>query len=299
METLPPLRLLTVFETVDRAGSMRAASAELNVSLPAVSQSLKALEDHVGVALFDRTVRPVRLTAAGQQLAQAVREGIGLIGAAISSIRAAATGEDPALTVACTVGMATHWLMPRLSGFYAAHPDILINVQAMPSDLKRRAPGMDVVLRYGKGGWTDGATQVLFPERICPVGHPALVARLAESGTGLDMAPLIHVEFAGARHWAGWAEYCRLRGLPAPRSRGLMFNTYVQAVQAALHGQGLILGWRSITEGIEAEGRLARWPGGELDMGTAYHMTVAPEAEASPACRAFADWLLAEGAAQP
>ncbi|MDS9469312.1 LysR substrate-binding domain-containing protein [Paracoccus sp. MBLB3053] len=296
MDRLPPLRLLTVFETVERHGSMRAAAGILNVSLPAVSQSLKSLEDHVGVALFDRSSRPVQLTSAGQLLATSVREGIGLIAESIDSIRAMAADQDRALTVACTVGMATHWLMPRLSAFYGEHPEILINVQAMPSDLNRPTPGMDMLLRYGDGRWSEGRTQVLFPERICPVGKPELVEKMLRQDAEITSAPLIHVEFEGARHWAGWAEYCRARGLPSPPRRGMRFNTYVQAVQAALAGQGLMLGWRSITDQLVADERLVQWPDGEIDLGTAYYLTVMPQAERHPACGLFTEWLLAKGA---
>ncbi|WP_432420241.1 helix-turn-helix domain-containing protein, partial [Opacimonas viscosa] len=68
MEHLPPLRLLVTFEALSRHGSMRDAAARLNVTQPAVSQAVKALEEHVGVALFDRRVRPARLTDAGDML---------------------------------------------------------------------------------------------------------------------------------------------------------------------------------------------------------------------------------------
>lgn len=292
MDRLPPLRLLTTFEAVARLGSMRLAAATLNVTQPAVTQALKALEDHVGARLLDRSTRPARLTEAGRQLARATREGLDLIASTIEDIRIQAEGQDRRVAVSCTLGTATYWLMPRLSDFYARHPELLINVQAPPTDLPKVSAGVDVALRYGTGAWADGETTKLFDEVVCPVGHPGLVQRLLSAGTALDGAPLIHVHRDETPHWAGWSEYLARRGLGRPRSEGQVFDNYVQAVQAALDGRGLILGWRSITHAAVADGALTAWPDGAVDLGTAYYATLSPASATRPAARAFLDWLV-------
>jgi len=294
LSRLPPLRLLTTFEAVARLGSMREAAAALNVTQPAVTQALKALEDHVGAVLIDRSTRPARLTEPGQQLARATRDGLDLIAETIEEIRTSSDLEDQRLTVACTMGFATHWLMPRLSDFYARHPGLFVNVQVPPTDLPQIWPGTDLVLRYGRGTWTDGTTQRLFSETVCPVGHPALVDDLLARGAGLDAAPLIHVRTVEARHWEGWSDYFARRGLPKQRGQSHVFDNYVQAVQAALDSRGLMLGWRSITEKLVADGSLKSWPDGALDLGTAYFATVAPAAAKRPPVNAFVAWLGAE-----
>lgn len=291
MYRLPPLRLLTAFDLVARLGSMRHAAARLNVSQPAVTQALKALEDHVGTALLDRGTRPARLTEAGQQLARATGEGLGMIAAAIADLRASADIQHQRITVACTLGMATYWLMPRLPDFYAAHPELLVNVQAPPTDLPAVSAGIDVALRYGWGGWTDGETQKLFDELVCPVGHPVLMKRLLGSGTGLEGAPLIHVRNAETRHWADWPDYLARRGAGRHTGSSQIFDNYVQAVQAAVGGSGLVLGWRSITQGLVDEGALVAWPDAGVDLGSGYYATLSPGGAAKPAARVFATWL--------
>ncbi|TRL35975.1 LysR substrate-binding domain-containing protein [Rhizobium straminoryzae] len=291
MIRLPPLRLLTTFETFARLGSMREAATALNVTQPAVTQALKALEDHVGAVLIDRTTRPARLTETGQQLARATRDGLDLIVDTIEEIRISTGREDQRLTVACTMGLATHWLMPRLSDFYALHPGYVVNVQVPPTDLPQMWPGTDLVLRYGRGTWTDGTTLRLFNETVCPVGRPALVDSLLARGEGLEIAPLIHVRTVEARHWEGWTDYLGRRGLPKPKGPGHIFDNYVQAVQAALDGRGLMLGWRSITDALVSDGSLKAWPDGALDLGTAYFATVAPAAAKRPAVQAFVEWV--------
>src|SRR5699024_5600284 len=113
------------------------------------------------------------------------REGLSIISGTIDEIRAN-TGLEQQLTIACTVGMATHWVMPRLADFYARHPQLVVNVQAPPTDLPALSPGIDVALRYGTGGWSDGQTWKLFDETVCPVGQPLLVERLLTSAVPLE-----------------------------------------------------------------------------------------------------------------
>lgn len=295
MDRLPPLGLLSTFSEVVRCGSMRDAAIRLNVTQPAVTQSIKALENHVGVRLFDRSTRPARLTVAGAQLAGATRDGLGQIEAAIEDIKAREMADERQITVACTLGMATYWLMPRLPDFYGRHPEIIVNVQAPPSGLPGIGPMIDVALRYGQGGWDDGETVKLFDERVCPVGRPSLVRFLLDKGGDLSQAPLVHVLASGNQNWADWREYFRRRGLRHSRLGGETFDNYVQAVQATLDGRGLMLGWRSITRQLEAEGALSRWPDGEVDLRTGYFVT-SRNAHSGSAAK-FVAWICGLGAA--
>lgn len=91
------------------------------------------------------------------------------INATLEDIRALHAVGDRQVTVSCTVGMATYWLMPRLPKLYAAYPEITVNVQAPATDLPVLVPGIDVALRYASGGWREGRTQKLFAETVCPV----------------------------------------------------------------------------------------------------------------------------------
>lgn len=291
MGQIPPLRLLVVFEAVARLRSMREAASRLNVTQPAISQAIRTLEGHVGTSLFDRTTRPARLTNTGQQLARAVREGLSVICGTIDDIRASSGIATHQLTVSCTFGMATHWLMPRLPDFYARHPDIVVNVQAPPTDLPTILPGTDIALRYGTGSWTDGTTKKLFDEIVCPVGRPALVDRLISAGTGLEDAPLIHVRNITTQHWADWNDYFVHRGLRLSCGSSETFDNYVQAVQAALNGRGLTLGWHSITDILVSEGALAPWPDGAVDLGTAYYATISRGGASKTATAIFVKWL--------
>ncbi|QPC44867.1 LysR family transcriptional regulator [Kaustia mangrovi] len=293
---LPPLRLLTVFEAVLRHGGVRPASAELNVSQPAVSQALRQLEAHLGATLLDRSTRPAGLTEAGRLLHRATAEGLGLIAEAIEDIERLNAGVGPSATVACSVGFATYWLMPRLAGFYDRNPDMAINVMTTQQGAPGLTAGVDIAIRYGDGKWNDGVVTHLFDERIDPVCSPALAARLAEAGGGLEAATLIHVNVEDGR-WTPWGAYLRRAGLPAAgRRQGLHFTNYVQATQAALAGQGVMLGWRSITGDLVREGRLDYAMDATVVPEDAFYLVAADRPRSPAAVAAATAWLAGEAA---
>jgi LysR family transcriptional regulator, glycine cleavage system transcriptional activator len=278
--SLPPLRLLSVFETVLRRGSVREAAAEMNVSQPAVSQSLRQLEDHVGTPLLDRQTRPAKLTAAGRILEAAALDGLGRISDAVAQIRRMQSADDGAVTIACSVGFATYWLMPRLADFYGRHPEIAVNVQTTHHGAPRLAGGVSVAVRYGGGQWADGKVTKLFDEEVIPVSTPRLKQRLSAEGAGLGHAILLHVN-ADDPDWMTWPFYLAAQGIKAPLLRGRQFTNYVQATQAALDGQGVMLGWRSITGDLVRQGRLTEFNDKPLDPDNSYHAVTAGEGGAA------------------
>ncbi len=291
MDHLPSLRLLVTFDTVARLGSMQRAAQVLNVTPPAVTKAIRLLEDEIGAPLMDRSSKPAVPTEAGERLAWAVRAGLASIENTITEIRDEAGLLEHQVTLTCTIGMATHWLMPRLSSFYAECPDVTVNVQAPPSDRPVLSQGTDVALRYGRGEWTDCETVRLFDERVCPIGTPDVVARALSAGGLLD-APLIEVRTSYGNKWHSWPDYFRKRGI-ARRVHSLhTFDNYVQAAQAAVAGRGLMLGWRSVTEPFVEDGTLTKWPEGEIDFGTGYFASIAPASQSKDATQRFLQWLI-------
>ena len=286
---LPPLRLLTAFEARVRTGSAQAAANELNVTQPAISQSLRQLEDHLGARLLDRGRRPAELTEAGRILKDAVTEGLDRIAGAVERIRLAERAGAGAVTVACSVGVATYWLMPRLARFYDRHPEVAVNVVTTPLGAPALAEGVDLAIRFGHGRWRDGRVAKLFDEEVRPVCGPSLLER---SGGRIDLAkaPLLHVR-AQEESWLSWPVYLRRAGLPRHEGTGRSFTNYVQATQAALAGQGVLLGWVSISAGLVAEGRLVPVGAPPLRPPDGFYLLAREDAGAD-AIR-FHDWLIA------
>ncbi len=291
MQRPPPLRLLSVFETVQRAGSATQAAAELNVSLPAVSQALRQLETHIGAPLFDRSTRPAGLTEAGTILLKAVIENRERLAEALDDIRALTLPDIPAVTIACTIGFATYWLMPRLEAFYLDHPDIAVNVQSTPQEVPRLGPVTDIAMRYGDGRWDDGEVQELFRETIEPVCAPVLRERIRAAGGSLASAFLIHVDFPDTR-WVNWSDYLGQTGQKtAGSAKGLRFSNYVQATQAALSGHGVMLGWRSITGDQVGKAQLVSAGLPPLQPKNAYHAVRSFRSRNAETAQVVVDWL--------
>jgi LysR family glycine cleavage system transcriptional activator len=273
-----------------KQGGIRRAAAALNISQPAVSQSLRQLELQVGALLLDRSTRPPGLTDAGRLLHRATVEGLGRIATAIAEIEQLAARAEHSVTIACSVGFATYWLMPRLATFYDRHPMIAISVRTTSHGAPRLAAGIDLAIRYGDGRWNDGIVQPLFAERVDPVCSPALAPRLKISDRWFDAAALIHVDVED-QSWLSWSAYLRAKGHAEGRRPGLHFTNYVQATQAALGGQGIMLGWRSITGDLVKEGRLALAVDAPFTPKEAFYLVTDFRPRSATACATIASWL--------
>lgn len=293
---IPPLRLITVFDTVYRCGSLQRAATELGVSQSAVSQAIKQLEDFMGAPLLNRDTRPASLTEAGLHLQQGVSKGLEQIGNAVAEVRALLASHAQSLTVACTVGTATYWLMPCLTGFHERHAEAAISVHTVASGPPRIAPGIDVAIRYGLGDWNEGPTRLLFRERVVPVCAPERYAQLADRAFQMDDMPLLHVD-SGYPNWLGWPEYFERSGIKKPARAGLVFTNYVQATQAALAGQGILLGWRSMVGEFVKVGKLAELPLPSVIPQESFYLVSPERPRNAQLQQQLVDWLLKAGLA--
>ena len=245
---LPPIQSLKLFDSVVRNRSMTRAAAEAGISQSAVSQSIRQLEQFAQAPLLDRSSRPMGLTEEGETFHRSSTEALARLAQAVEDLRSRGRRADDAVTISCNLGFATYWLMPRLNYFSAVFPDIAVNVMAAYQNAAGFQSGADVAIRFGKGNWPDGDWQLLFKETIGPMCSPDYLERMGPitDPTQLANQRLIHVAVTDP-DWLGWEQYFNRighdgRGL----SRGLRFSNYVQAVQAALTGDGIMLGWRSV-----------------------------------------------------
>ena len=134
---LPSLTALAVFEASARHMNFVQAGNELNVTRGAVSRQIKALEEELGVALFERDAKGVSLTTEGETLYAVLARGFSEAAATVAALR---SGQgDSAVTLACTNAFATFWLMPQLGAFWRSHPDIELHhlISDRPQDFRR------------------------------------------------------------------------------------------------------------------------------------------------------------------
>lgn len=289
---LPALAALRCFEAAARFESFSRAADALNLTHGAVSRAVRLIEDDLGVALFDRRNRRVFLTQPGRKLAQAVREGFGLVEAAVRDIRSEARA--PALVVSCEPTLLMRWLIPRLPDFQRRHPDLAIHLVAGggPVMLGR---GIDLAIRRDDFVPPEGTHAVpLFRERIGPVCR---ADKIASSFDHLDAGGLVYLrKDAVLLHTRTrpdvWETWMRLTDRRVPGHRSQSFEHFYISLQAAIAGIGVAIGpWQLVRDEIDS-GILAA-PLGFVEDGSTYHL-LSPAAIGTHGPQALLrDWLLA------
>ena len=211
-----PLRAITVFHTAARAGSVSLAAQELGVTPSAVSQQIASLEVHLGTALMVKSGRHVVLTEAGERYFEMIAENVDRIADATENVRGYLSSR--ALIVRATPSLSTKWLLPRLSRFLDANPNLDVRIDATnePTDFSRE--GVDIEIRHGEGNWPGLFVEGLAEERFLPVCAPTLCAPGTLEPSDLPAYRLIH-SVKSQMQWGGWfaADRGGHHGRVAPR----------------------------------------------------------------------------------
>jgi DNA-binding transcriptional LysR family regulator len=291
--SLPPLNALRAFEAFGRRSRMTLAADELCVTHGAISRQIRQLEDHLGVALTEGPRNRLTLTETGLTLAQALTVALDQIEAALPR---PAGGGDGTLVVSCLPTFAMKWLIPRLPGFVAAHPEIQARIVESNGPFDFRADGVDLAIRMrlpDAPPSPDAEVTPFLKHHVGPVVSPALAAKAGDL-EALARLPRLHTR-TFIESWAEWEAAAGLTLPPAPVNRE--FDHYFYMLEAAAAGLGVAMGPWAFVEGDLAAGRLVAPLG--LIPGRALICALTPKGKATKAARRFRDWLLAQGAATP
>ncbi len=307
---LPPLSALRAFEAAARHLSFKKAANELHVSPAAISHQIHALEDHLGVQLFERLNRGLKIT-------DVARAGLPQISEAFQSLR---TGvelmrkTDNGLTVSVNAGPAfsAKWLVPRLHRFAAEHADIdlrlsasMHSVDGRNAEAQSEAEGFDdyqsdadVEVRFGGGAYPGFRVDKLLAVNLIPVCSPKLLTgeHALHSPFELHHHTLLHDDtleaLEGNPDWSAWLRLAGVTGINA--GRGSHFTHGALVLQAAADGLGVALAMDVLAAEDVAAGRLATPFATQLPLPMAYYV-VSPVARADlPHVAAFRQWLLRE-----
>ena len=279
---MPPLAAMRAFAAYAEEGSVVSAGRALNVSHAAISQQLRALEQHLNVALFNRSGRTLRLTSEGDQLARALNLGFGAIGAAVDELQRSSA--DRPVHVSATPSFTASWLMPRLSGFSTAHPEVDLTLDPSPQLVELTHGGIDVALRFGKGPWRGLDAELLLESPLVVVAAPSLL-KGARPTTPADLADYPWLEELGTTEASNWL---RSRGVDKITTRGRIQVPGNLVLDGARDGQGVAVGVRHFVEADLKAGRLVELFS-END-GGGYHIVTRPGVM-RPAVKAFVHWL--------
>src|ERR1044071_4108539 len=199
LRRLPPLNALKAFEAAARSESFTRAAEELNVTQGAVSHQVKALEDTLGLKLFNRERQRLIITDAGRDYLAVVRDALDRI--ALGTERLLQRRSGGVLTVSTSPDFAAKWLVNRLGRFAEKHPDIDLRVSASTQYVDFAREDVDVAIRHGDGNWPGLDIVRLYSERLFPVCSPKLISgrnRIAKASDLLKF-PLLRLE--DAKNW--------------------------------------------------------------------------------------------------
>jgi LysR family transcriptional regulator, glycine cleavage system transcriptional activator len=290
---LPPLNSLPSFEAAARLLSMSRAADELGVTHGAVSRAVGNLEAHLGVQLMIRATRSIRLTPIGASLAGEIGDVLEHLAAAT----AAATGQASGMVNVSTIdSLAARWLMPRLSRFRRVHGDIDVRVAVSERLADFVSDGIDIAIRCGGGRYPGLTSELLMQEDHFPVCSPLLLKGRHPLRTPAD---LVHYTLLHDVFTVDWAMWLRRAGIEIDPHRGPTFLSSDHAIQAAVRGEGVVLGRSALVADELAAGRLVRPFELSLPAGFAYYVVCPARALRRPNVNAFRDWLIDEASRTP
>lgn len=266
--------------------SLTRAADELAVTQSAVSRQVRELEVDLGVALFERQGRKLRLTAEGRSFAQVADEAIERLTEHAVALRARRA--SPIVTLATVPSIAARWLAPRLADFVASHPDIDLRIASSPQLLDLEADGIDAAIRYGRGDWRGVCAVRLAGEELLPVCSPDYAERHA-LGAPADLRRLKLLEGNLPDRWRDWLEAAGVstRGI----EHGLVFDDANALLRAAEDGLGVALGRSLLVAPDLDSGRLVAPFGLRIPATYAYWFVLPERREADARLARVRDWL--------
>jgi len=288
---VPSLHALQALIHVADSSSFTEAARQLHLTQSAISRQVQQLEEHYGVALFDRTSRKVALTEHGRDVYAVACE-------TLNDLRALAQRLSPApvdrpFRIRIFVSLAVRWLLPRLSSFYALNPALCLSIETVSGEVVETSGDCDAYVLYLRDGLDDRPLTVLFDEYLVPVcaprlGDGQLPPRSLET---LGDHALIHG--STARHeWNLWLQAHQDR--PERSYKHLMFNLDDLALDAAARGLGVAMTDQVLAHDALARGDLIVPFGEPLKTGGVYALWLRDSGAAHPACTAVLQWFEAQ-----
>jgi LysR family transcriptional regulator, glycine cleavage system transcriptional activator len=289
------LDLLQTFEAASRHLSFTKAGQELFLTQSAVSRQIQQLEASLGVALYERRHRALALTDAGRIMQRAVSDSLERLHDAAAQVRTAQLPRQ--VTITCTPGFASFWLIPRLSRFTATHPDVDVRISATLELLDLERSRVDFAIRFAPSSRAHGP--VLFEEEVQPLCSPALLRdRRRPLATPADLArhTLLTVDMPqGEPPTMDWEPWLQLMGVERLRTANTMrFTQYSEAVAAACAGHGVVIGRLPLLASLVRERKLVAPFRSAAASRRSYFIAMSPQGSRNADAQDFAAWVRRE-----
>jgi LysR family glycine cleavage system transcriptional activator len=290
-----PVGPLRAFDVAARNLNLTAAAEEMNVTHAAVSRQVKQLEQRLGVQLFERLPRGLKLTVHGALLAEGTREAFDRLATAIEDVSAPAVRRK--LTISTFSSLATRWLMPRVQAFASLFPetDLAVSTSARLVDFSRE--DVDVALRFGGGEYPGLHVRPMFKPKEIVVAAPALLKRGPPIKTYADLKGHTLLHDDAYRTWTHWLDAVGAKGVN-PR-RGIICGDRNSMLAAALEGQGVGITSDLFAANDLKSGRLVKVFDAEVSATFGIYAVCLPRRLNDPLISGTMDWLVREAQASP
>ena len=287
---LPPLISLRVFEAAARHLSFTKAADELCVTQAAVSHQIKALEEWLGVPLFIRLNRAIKLTDAGQKFSGPLTEAFDILGNVTAEVLSQEV--DSTLTIATFDSIASAWLMPRLKGLREMYPELTVRIKTIDKYSDFVDDDIDLEIRYGDGKWPKFHVTELAEEDLFPVCSPQLI----EPESALNRADdLLKYKLIHDETMTSWQQWLVAAGVSDPQlDDSLSMNHSHLVMQAAIAGEGIALGRSVLVADALKNGSLITPLDFSLKSDFAYYLVCPKNTSEQVWISSFRDWLLDE-----
>ena len=291
---IPNTWALVAFEACARHQSFTRAAAELSLTQSAICRQIAGLEEFLGVRLFLRSKRGVKLTEAGLAYSRQIAARLDEVERDTLALMAG-RGTGGTLELAVVPTFATRWLIPRLGEFQREHPDITISLSTSTRPFMFEGSNYDAAIYFGDAHWPGTEAISLMRENLVPVCSPALIApQTVVCAADLASFPLLQ---QSTRPYA-WRQWFASAGLTVANDmNGPRYELFSMLAAAAMQGMGIALVPRFLFEDDIAAGRLAA-PVNNIVLSATHYRLIYPEHKTdSPALRHFARWLESEARA--
>jgi LysR family transcriptional regulator, glycine cleavage system transcriptional activator len=289
LRQLPALNAIKAFEAAARHESFSRAADELFVTHGAVSHQIRALEAELGIALFERDGKRVRLTEAGGRYAKEVRAALMALAEATRSVRAG--DRERRLVVSILASFAARWVTPRIGPFIERHPEIDLEMLSTNALTDFARDDVDAAIRLGFGRYPVLHVEPLLEEVFFPACAPTLNGgALPKTPAELANYPLLRSD---DELWRPWFDAAGIASVAEPK-RGVLYQDSSNLLQAAVDGQGIALVRRSLAMHEIAAGRLVRLFDIDGPSPWAYYFVCPPRSLQIPRVQAFRNWLFDE-----
>lgn len=295
-QRLPPLTATVIFEAAARHLSFTGAARELSLTQAAVSRQMRHLEDHFGKKLFNRAADGLSLTTAGELFYHDIEEPLKKIANSAGRIRRQT--EDNEVVISCTIGFAELWLTPKLIEFHQLHPEVKVRLLATDSDIRHIEFVVDAMFSINYGSRIDPVNTIpLCDEWVYPVTSPDYLESLDSishpadllQGSLISIAPEHWINISDeATTWQSWFASCGV--VVDEISSALSYSNDGSAVQAALRGQGITLGWHHLVRDFVETGQLVKLTDHVLSSGRKFCL-FKNYSQSTPALELFDRWI--------